>query len=78
LSSQILDFLVVLLLSDDLEIGERWLQNASRSAPEPGKIIGLSGVNVLSAQHAHVNEIGNRRDAEALGNRRPTDLQPFG
>jgi hypothetical protein len=34
---QILDFLVVLLLGDDLEIGERWLQNASRSAPEPGQ-----------------------------------------
>jgi hypothetical protein len=63
LSLQILDFLVVLFPSDDLEIGERLAPERIQLSAEPGKTIGLGRVDVLSAEHAHVNQIGVLQDA---------------
>jgi hypothetical protein len=72
MSLQILDFLVVLFLGDDLEIGEHWLQNAcsSRGAGQANRTWPRS---VLSAEHAHVNQIGVLQDAERSKPGRPAE-----
>ena len=70
---RILDFLVVLFLGDDLEIGERLAPESVQLSAEPRKTIGLGYVDMLAAEHAHVNQTGVLQDAEVLGNCGPTD-----
>jgi len=66
-------FLVVLFLGDDLEISERLAPERVQLNAEPGKTIGLGYVDMLAAEHTHVNQTGVLQDAEVLGNCGPTD-----